>query len=360
MKTLTTILVSIFFVSIAFAQDAMKEIKITKEWKLNPNATFELSSEKENVTVEFWDKDVVKIDFILKTNKSSMTKEDFEAMIEVNATNSSNKLHVRTNIDIDKSTSIWNWIVKTKDKITKSAQYEENSIVYLPRNLAQLNINLDYSDLKMGEINVPLKLSSNYSDVSILRNYSRSVISSSYSDMILGNFSHLKLNSTYGDFSIDNIDTLISTTSYCDIKLTSCSFGQSLSTNYGDISIQKASYIKAAASYSDLSIKALQQELNAILTYSDLSIDDVAKSIKGITITSTYSDNKIKINPENPINIKINDVNGDINIKNPRLQLNIQKNESGTVSNITAKSKTATDASPTIKINSNNSDIIIY
>ncbi len=360
MKTVITILVSMFLFSGVAAQDAMKEIKIAKEWKINPGSAFELVAKNEGFRVEFWEKDNVRIDFVLKTNKSNFTKEDWEEMIETSATSSSNKLVIHTNVDIDKSSSIWDWIVKTKDKVSKSANYSTSNVIYLPKNISQLNFSLSYSSLNIGEINMPLKISSSYSDVSVVKNSNKTIISSSYTDMKLGNLSNVKINSSYGDFIIDNIDTLNSSTSYCDIKLTSCPVIQSLSTNYGDVTIQKVSSIKTSGTYSDIKIKSLLQELNATLTYSDLLIDDVAKTLKGMTIVCTYSDNKIKINPENPINIKINDVNGDIDIKNPKLQLNISKNESGTMTNITAKTKTATDASPTIKINSNTSDIKIY
>lgn len=360
MKTYITIWVSLFFISVAFAQDAMKEIKVTKEWKINPNSTFELSADNSEYKVEFWDKENVRIDFILKTNKNTISTKDLEEMMEISASISNNKLSIHTDIDLDKSSSIWDWIVKTKDKITKNAQYEAYNIIYLPKNLSQLNLNLNYSDISIGNINVPLKLSTNYSDVTILKNNNKTVISSSYSDMKIGSLTNLKINSTYGDFTIDYIDTLNSSTSYCDIKLTNCPFIQNLSTNYGDITIQKTNYVKASASYSDIIIKSLHQELLASLTYSDLTIDDISKNLKAISVTSTYSDNKIKINPENPINIKISDINGDIDIKNSRLQLTISRDEVGTITNIVAKSKTATENSPLIKFNSNNSDIIIY
>ncbi|HUM50981.1 MAG TPA: hypothetical protein PK431_04165 [Chitinophagales bacterium] len=360
MKPLLTILASLFFVSIGFAEDAMKEIKITKEWKINLNSTVELNAHEQFYKIEFWDKDFVRIDFIMKTNKSDFTANDMQEMLSINANTTSNKLSINTTIDIDKSSSIWNWIVKTKDKLTKSCQYEDRSILYLPKNIAQLNLTINYGDLQIGDINIPLKISSNYSNITIEKNTNKTIISSTYGDVILGNLSNVKINSSYGDFIIDNIDTLNSNTSYCDIKLTTCPFIQSLSTNYGDITIQKVGSIKTTATYSDIKIKSLQQELNSVLTYSDLTIDEIAKTLKAITIVSTYSDNKIKVNPENPINIKIKDVNGDVDIKNSRLQLNISKNESETISDITAKTKSATDASPTIKITSKNSDIIIY
>jgi len=360
MKTLITILVSIFFVSTIAAEEAVREIKISKEWKIAPNSTFELIAKNSDFRVEFWEKDNVRIDFVIKTNKADFTSKNFEEMLQTSASTSANKLSINTSLDTDKSSSIWNWIIKTKDKITKDIDFNNSNVIYLPKNLAQLNFNVNYGNLRIGEINIPLKISSSYGEASVLKNKNKTVITSAYTDMKLGDLSNLKLNSSYGDFIIDNIDTLISSTSYCDIKLSSSAYIQSLNTNYGDVTIQKTSYIKTIATYSDIKIKSLLQEVNAVLTYSDINIDDIAKSLKGITITSTYSDSKIKINPENPINVQIKDVNGDINIKNPRLQLNISKSENGNSSSITARTKTATDTSPMIKINSSNSDIIIY
>lgn len=360
MKTAITILVSIFYVSFSFGQDGMKEIKITKEWKINPSATLDLTANKQSYKVEFWDKDIVRIDFTISSNKSNFTTSDFEEMLNISSNNSTNNLKITTSLNTDKSSSIWDWLVKAKDKITNQNKYNEKNIIYLPRNLTQLNLQFDYSILSIGEINMPLKISSNYSEISILKNSNRTIINSSYTDMKLGNLSNLKINSTYGDFIIDNIDTLFSNYSYCDIKLANCAYLQSLNINYGDIEVQNAGYIKATLTYSDIKIKTLQQELNAVLTYSDLDISNISKNVYGINITAVHSDTKLKINPEYPINIQIKDVDGDIDIKNPRMQLIISKSETGNTTNITANTKSATDASPTIKINSKLSDIIIY
>lgn len=216
---------------------------------------------------------------------------------------------------------------------------------------------LNYCDLKIGEINIPTKIVSNYGDVSVLKNKNRTIINASYSDITCGDMSHVKISASYSDFILNTIDTLTLNSSYGDIKLSNCQLLQSLSINYGNITIKKAGSVKATGTYSDININALSQEANTMLTYCDLKLNEIAKSISGISITSVYSDCTLKINPESPVNLQINDINGDISMNNSQLIIT-KKHETGNVTDMAAKTKSATDASPTIKINSKNSDII--
>ena len=339
MKRITALLFSWLFISFAISGNTATEYKITKEWKVDANTTFELIAKNQGFKVEVWDKDVVRIDFILHSGTSKIEEEDFKDALKINTERTGDKLTVNTSISELSSSSIWNWIFSNKK--TKE-DYSVSNTVYIPRNIASLIFSLSYCDLKIGEINIPTKITSNYGNVSVLKNKNRTVISSSYSDFIL-----------------NAIDTLTLSTSYGDIKLNTCSLLQSLSINYGNITIKKAGSVRATGTYSDININSLTQDANTTLTYCDLKLNEIAKSISGISITSVYSDCTLKINPENPVNLQINDINGDISMKNTQLVVS-KKHETGNITDMSAKTKSAVDTSPLIKINSKNSDLIIY
>ncbi len=356
MKRITALLFSWLFISSATAGNTATEYKITKEWKVDANTTFELIAKNQGFKVEVWDKDVVRIDFILHSGTSKIEEEDFKDALKINTERTGDKLTVNTSISELSSSSIWNWIFNNKK--TKE-DYNVSNTIYIPRDIASLIFSLSYCDLKIGEINIPTKITSNYGNVSVLKNKNRTVISSSYSDISCGDMSHVKISSSYSDFILNAIDTLTLSTSYGDIKLNTCSLLQSLSINYGNITIKKAGSVRATGTYSDININSLTQDANTTLTYCDLKLNEIAKSISAISITSVYSDCSLKINPENPVNLQINDINGDISMKNTQLVVS-KKHETGNITDMSAKTKSAVDTSPLIKINSKNSDLIIY
>lgn len=345
---------NVFFMLSALAESGTKEYKISKEWNVDANTAFELVAKNQSFKVEYWDKNIVKIDFVLTTKNEKIDETDFKNGLKVSTEKSGNKFTVSANLDNISSSSIWGWLFNDK----KKEDYKINNTIYIPKNCSSLGFNINYCDLKIGEINTPLKVTTNYGSVSIQKNKSRTLIASTYTDIQLGDMGYLKINSSYCDYILNTIDTLYLGSSYGDFKISNCPFIQSLTMNYGNITIQKAGSVKATGSYSDIKINSLSQDINATLTYSDLKINDLTKNFTGAVITGTYTDCSMKINPENPVNFVINDVNGDVNIKNPYVNIT-KKSETSNVTNLTAKTKSATDASPIIKINSNNSDIII-
>lgn len=353
MKQIIALLFSWLFIFPVVAESTSTGYKITKEWNVDANTAFELAATNQNFKVEIWDKDVVRIDFVMEANSNKVDGDDFKEGLKINAEKAPNKLKVTTNMN-EPSSSVWSWIFgNDKDK----DDYKISNTIYLPKSIASLSFSLSYCELIIGEINIPTKINSNYGDVSVGKNKSRTTINTSYSNVTFGEMSHLKISASYTDFILNAIDTLAITSSYGDIKLTNCPLFQSLSINYGDITIGKVGYIKATSTYSDIKINQVMQEVNATLTYCDLKLNNLSKNISGIAVTGVYSDCSIKINPENPVNVVVNDVNGDISMNNSQLIIT-KKLETGNTTNMSAKTKSATDASPTIKINSKNSDLI--
>lgn len=356
MRQITIALYSCFFLSAALAQNTTREFRITKEWKADASTQFELSAKYQRFTVEVWDKDVVRIDFILSTDDTHITEDNFRDALKITDDRNGNRLTVNTVMNDLSNNSIWDWLFSSKKN---KSRFKLHNVLHLPRNLSSLDFTLNYSDLQTGDLNVRTKITANYSTLNISRNTSKTTLSATYTDVQLGNMAYLKINSSYSDFILNNIDTLYVGSNYGDIKANSCAFIQSMTLNYGNFTTQKAGTAKITSTYSDIKLNSLEKELNTVLNYSDLQVNDISKDFSGITVSSTYSDSKLKINAGNPVNLAINDVNGDIDMKNPQVTVT-KKTETGNTTVMTARTRTATDASPTIRINSSNSDVIIY
>jgi hypothetical protein len=333
---------------------ASAEYKISKEWKADAGTEVELSGRNQNFKVEFWDKAVVRIDFFLSTSDTKIDEEDFRNGLKVSAEKSAGKLTVTTDLSDLNTGNVWNRIFNSG----KKPDYTTRNIVYLPRNISSVIFSMNYCELSVGETNLPLKVTCNYGNFSLEKNTGRTILHANYAELKLGNLSYLKCGTAYSEFKTAKIDTLILASSYDDIQITDCGIIQSLIMSYGDIIIQQAAMAKITGTYSDIKIHTLTQGITAILTYSDLSLNAIGKNLSGITVTGTYADCSIKVNPENPVNISITDVNGHIDIKNPGISVS-KKIETSKTRSISAKTKTATDTSPVIKITGNNSTISI-
>jgi hypothetical protein len=353
MKQIIAVLFSWLLVLTALAEHTSTGYKITKEWTVEPNTAFELNARNQNFKIEIWDKETVRIEFVMDATSGKMDEDDFKDGLKIDAEKSDRKLKVTTNMN-ERPSSIWSWIFNNNKN---NNAYKISNTLYLPKSIASLMFTINYCELIIDDINIPTKINCNYGEVSILKNKNRTTINSSYSDVKIGDISHLKISSSYTDLILKTIDTLTIASSYGDIKLTNCTLLSSLSMNYGDITIGKVGYIKATTTYSGIKINQVMQEVNATLTYSNLKLNNLSKNMAGIGVTGVYSDCEIKINPENPINLIVNDVNGDINIKNSPLVIT-KKQETSKTTLLHAKTKSATESSPTIKINSKNSDLI--
>ena len=343
MKLITALLFS-WIAAIPFVHAA--SFKVSKEWKADAGTEFELISREQDFKVEVWDNETIRIDFVLETKDADITEEDFKKGLKISSEKTNNKLSIKTSMEME-SSSVWKWIFN--DKKCKSGCVVNNT-VYLPKHLAYVSFSFNYCTLKIGEVNLPLKISSTYGEVSIGKNANRTILNASYSDIVIGTLSHLKVSGSYSDFILKTIDTLTIASNYGEIKLGDCKLLQSLNLNYADINIDKAGFIKLNATYSDIIVNYVYEEINANLTYSDLKVNGIAKNITGIGINGVYADCTLKINPEHPINIAFNGVYSDVKVKNTQMIVS-KKEEKNNILDLFLKTKTAVSTSPLIKMN---------
>jgi hypothetical protein len=357
MKQIIAVLFSWLLVSSAMSQHTVKTFKITKDWQVTNNTAFELIANNQSFRVDTWENDFVRIEFILKTDKSDYTNDDYENDLNINAKKSNSKLVINTNYSIENSQSLWDWLFKSK---SKNEDYTTGNIIYLPKSISSLNFNTNYCNLGIGgafNFNIPIHLKTNYGFVSMVLCNGITSINSNYTDIELIDMRNVKLNATYANLSLHGIDTLSVNSSYCDIKTSRTPYIGTMNSKYDDIKIISAGFLNLTSSYSNIILSEIWKGLKANLVYSDLKIKNISKSASELSINCVYSDCKIKINPENPINLVVNDVNGDINIKNSPLVIT-KKQETSKTTLLHAKTKSATESSPIIKINSKNSDLI--
>lgn len=358
MKTAITILVSIFYTLFSFGQDGMREIKITKEWKINPNATFEMNAKNESFTINFWDKDYVKIDFILKTSNKDYNISNLINDLSINVENSNKKLSLTTSLKIENSQSLWDWLFKSNKK---NKDYSTGNSIYLPRKLASIILNTNYCNLGIGgefPVNIPMTLTTNYGFISMVSCIGAISINASYTDIEIIEAQNANINTNYGNLSLNHIETLSINSNYSDIKIASCPFVKSLRSNYGNIKFITAGIVNLVSSYTDIKLYKLSNSIDATLTYSDIQIKEIAKNISSISIIGNYSDIDLNINAENPLNFSLKNINSNISIKNSQINIT-EKQEIGNTTTNTAKTINAISTSPIIKIIVNQSDLTI-
>lgn len=354
MKQIIAIIFSWFIFFQAKAEEELIRYKITKEWNSDVNTEFELQAKSQNFKVDFWDKNLIRMEFTLVSSSSEIDAEDFKNRLKIEEQIDKNKISISTKWDQNNS-SVWDKLFNPKKA---KNNYTLENIIYLPKNIASLTFILDYCNLNISEMDIATKIITNYCELSILKNTNKTTINSNYTDIELGDLRNVKLNSAYSDLILNKIDTLQINSNYGNIKIQNCNFLQNLNINYGDVNIGKIGYLKSASTYSDIKINQVMQQLIAALTYSDLTVSNIDKNISDISITGSYSDCSLKINPANDLNLSLKTLQGDIVLNNKNIVI-INQEEKDSSNKVEAKTKNATQASPFIKVTSKNSAIII-
>lgn len=346
MKQLIILLFSNF---IAFSAIANISYKISKEWNTDANVVLELATSRQQFTIETWEKNTVHFEYELASDDASVKREDLKEMLVFNYDNNQNKIDINTAI-IKKNKSIWSWIFGSRNDASKIIS---KGIIYIPKSMAKLILNLSYTKIKINPIQTDLKVSASYSEINLLENNNKNKVNLSYSDFNVGNIDQLDCTASYSDVKINSSNTIDISTSYCDIELVNCNQLTSAKLSYSNLIINTINSITTNASYSDIKIGNVIQLFTANLSYSDIKINNISNKINAMKLIGTYSDFAITIPPDLSAFISLKGNNHTMKYLNKSLIAT-------SASNNYMKTKTATTNSPVIEIIGTRCTTVLY
>lgn len=285
------------FFALAGSDDPRLEKKINREFSIRSDGRVELDNRYGNIDIAIGSSNQVKIDVtIAATAPNERRAQEMLNKVTIAFEEGNNRVSART--DIGSNTSWTSWLTPGKTEIDIHYQVSVPADVYLDlvnrfgniyleTTNRDLEIDLSYGDLRLGDINAKLKLTMMYSEGSISQ-IKEGNLQMAYSELEMEDASQLDLDMKYGDIVSGTIKKLNLTSSYSDLEANEVSM-MTYTGKYDDVEIDRVEMIVAETGYTDIVIGELTQDATFNMRYGDLTISNIRRGFSKINLNTSYA-----------------------------------------------------------------------
>lgn len=270
---------------------------INKEFKVNKNATLNISNKYGNIDIVTWAENKIVIKVSITTNGNDEEKVK-KRLAQIDVEFESNSTLVSAKTMIEKNSSSWNLWEKNNN-----VNIEINYQVKMPvTNNVDLNndyggisldklegsskINCDYGKLNIGELlNSDNTINIDYTNNSTIQYMKDGTINADYSTLYINKAGRTKLNADYSHMSFG---MLVDLNFNCD---------------YGDLKIETIGNLKGNSDYMNTTVGKLNGSGEFIIDYGSLKIKELGQNLKNLNIQSSYTHVKLGLHPNVSFNI---------------------------------------------------------
>ncbi|NCD70282.1 DUF4097 domain-containing protein [Mucilaginibacter agri] len=250
--------------------DAFEKTKsYSKSYSADGNDRLQLDNTFGKIIVNTWNKNEVKVDIQIKADADQ--EDEAQKLIDkvtIADSKDGSLISFKTNYDRDGNNNWGNWFGSGKSHVRK---IEINYTVYMPAKM-------------------PLTVSNKYGSTQLPDLSGKLIINSSYGSLTAKNLSNStnEIKVRYGSATIDNLS------------------GSIIDVAYGNLNLGESDNLNADVSYGSAKIGKLTTSGNINARYSGtVQVTDVAKSVKNLSVNTSYSGVKLGIG---------NDQNADFDI----------------------------------------------
>ena len=302
MKTMYKLLIVLFLIPLAItATDKKgkytKNKVIQKEFKVNKDATLNISNKYGNIDIVTWNENKIAVVVKITTNGDNEDKVK-KRLEEITVDFNSSSTNVSAKTLIDKNSSSWNFWGKNNNvsiEINYQIKMPVTNNVNLTNDYGGINldklegsskINCDYGKLNIGELlNSNNTINIDYTNNSTISYMKSGTVNADYSTLKIDKVGNLKLNADYSNISFGTISNL-------DYKC-----------DYGSLKISSAENITGTSDYMNLTINKLSNSGTFNLDYGSLKILELVANLKQLKIQSSYTHIKLGLHPKASFNI---------------------------------------------------------
>ena len=291
---ITLLLILIPFISNATEKEGKytKNKVINKEFKVNSNATLNISNKYGNIGIATWNENRIVIKVTITTNGNDEEKvQNRLEQIDVAFEGNSNNVSART--IIEKTSSSWNLWGKSNNisieinyliqmPITNNVDLNNDyGSITLDKLEGSSNINCDYGKITIGELwNTDNSINIDYTNKSTIDLLQGGSINADYSTLHIEKGSRINLNADYSHLSFGMVGVL----EYdCD---------------YGSLKIGDSGNVSGNSDYMHTTVEKLRGRGDFDMDYGSLKIEELGSEFKDITVKSSYTNTKIGIQPD--------------------------------------------------------------
>ena len=270
---------------------------ITKEFKVNNNATLTISNKYGNIDVVSWNENKITIRVSITTNgdDEDKVKKRLE-QIDVDFESSLNNISAKT--IIEKTSSSWSlWGKKNnvnmqinytiKMPVTNNANLSNDyGEISLDKLEGSTKINCDYGRLNIGELlSSDNKINIDYTNKSTIDFMKDGEINADYSTLHVEKSGRTKLNADYSHISFKMVTTL------------------DYNCDYGDLKIEDCGNLVGNSDYMHTTVEKLRGTGNFKSDYGSIKINELGDNFKNLEVSSSYTHLKFGVQPSTSFNI---------------------------------------------------------
>lgn len=261
-----------------------KSKTISKTYAVSAKDKLDINNQFGKVTVNAWAKNEIKVDVEIKAYESTESRaQDLLNSVSVSQSRQGNLIGFKTNIE--SKTSSW-WAV-TGGGNNDRRGVQINYTIYMPSK-NPLNVTNKYGSTVLPKLEGAVNINNSYGSFSaVALNNPANLIKVSYGSARINNFTAGNINVAYGSLSIEDAGRLNADVNKGGIKIGKLSGGGVLESKYGSV-----------------------------------RINEIGKSIKNLTINSSYGGVSLGISEGVSFGFDVTVSYGGFNYSDSRLDLN--------------------------------------
>jgi hypothetical protein len=294
-----------------FAQDNASTKKFHFEAQTSTDSKLTVENKYGSVTVKNWDQDKVVIDVVVTMDMRDKEKaEKFLSYINVNFSNEGNEIKAITEID-EKFSNPGNFFNMGEDK-----NFSIDYTVNMPTNL-DFNLRNKYGNVAINDLSGQLDIAVKYGNLKankLTRDDSKplSQVVLAYSNGSIEETNWLKMDLKYSKIDINKAKALVVVSKYSEIKVNDAS-SLVCEAKYDEYTIGKLTNFVGNGGYTDFKFEQVNRKFDLTIKYGGCQVDFVPKNFESITLTGSYADLKMGIEPGASYELNGNASYADIN-----------------------------------------------
>ena len=285
-----------------------KEKKVSKEFKVAPDALLKITNSYGNIDISTWDQNTVKIEVFIKTNGNDAKKVQ-EKLDEINIEFNQTSAGVSAKTLFTKENSSW-WNVFFSN--SSNVNMEINYIIKAPVT-NNVDLNNSYGNIYLDKLTGNSKIKCDYGKIDIGELHgNNNYLNFDYSrNSHFGYINKATINADYSDFTIEGAKIIDIAADYTSSNLKKVELLK-FNCDYGSLTVGKVKKISGTGDYLNTKIGQVFQSADLKVDYGSLSIDKVIKGAGNVTISSDYAGIKIGYAESHPFRFSINTSYGNV------------------------------------------------
>ncbi len=302
MKTITMRYSLLFllmpFLSFAGIKGEKLEKEINRQFSIQTNGVLKINNKYGAVDITTGTSNQIKIKVKVTAEASSKSKAQ-ETLDRVNILFDEGGNEVSAVTQVESSSGFKTWfsssnmnveinytVVVPADIYLKLAN--RYGTVYVETTDRDLEIDLAYGDIRLGDVHANLSLEMAYSEGSI-SNIKYGQIKLEYSELQMEDAESVVIQMQYTELSLSSVPTARIDASYSEFEANQIG-SLTYTGKYADVAIGRVGSIDAKSSYTDIEIGAFDAKGNISMTYGELEIENIGSGLTQLDIKTSYTD----------------------------------------------------------------------